>query len=82
MDCVLETFLEALREREWDVMREQGLAFRLDKNGHAWDYSYHLVDIERWMLKIKAEEPDAVVSVDVVSMEEWYEWRTGERWSE
>lgn len=78
----IQALLDALRDPSRNVLRSRGLVLRLSKNGHVWDYSGFMVDMERWLLKIKAEEPDAVVEIDVASTKEEYEWRTGERWSE
>lgn len=81
-DKLIADFLEVLRDPQRDALAGEGLAYRLMKDGAVWDYSNHLADIEKWTLKILAEEPDAAVSVDLASREEWYSWRTGERWSE
>jgi hypothetical protein len=51
--------------------------YKLIKNGHAWDYSNHLVDVLRWRDKILREEPDAETRIEETTQEEWDAWRIG-----
>jgi hypothetical protein len=51
--------------------------YKLIKDGHAWDYSNHYVDILRWQDKVLSEEPDAVTSIEETTREEWDRWREG-----
>jgi hypothetical protein len=51
--------------------------YKVIKNGHAWDYSNHLVDVLRWRDKILREEPDAETHIEETTQEEWDAWRIG-----
>ena len=37
----------------------EAVAYKLIKDGHVWDYSDHLCDVERWQEKVLREDPDA-----------------------
>ena len=76
-DEAMQAFADYFFEHSHEILSDQGLCIRLTKDGNVWDYSTHAKDIERWSLKILAEEPDAKLEYEVTSVAEWIGWRIG-----
>lgn len=58
-----------------DDIPNSGTAFKLIKDGVAWDYSTHRSDCEKWRDKVLREEPDAKTEIVEVSLLEMQVWR-------
>lgn len=50
-------------------------AYKVVKDGHAWDYSTHPADVAKWRDKILREEPDAHVVIVPCTLKEMMDWK-------